>query len=375
MRGLGRAKRVRYGGSINDRQAEARKRGRGRLNTGRLKGILLRTLLLPGASLPFATLMKGRATVFMLHHFRWPEMGVEGHDPGILRQFLAYLRRKRFNLLPLDDLFRGFIEGQPLRRAVAFTIDDGYLDQAAVGAPVFAEFDCPVTTFVTTGFLDGHLWFWWDQIEYVFKHTARREIQVSLGDARLTYAWKDEAGCRRAQADFMAQCKEVPNAARLEGIRRLSTAAEVELPVRPPPCYSPMSWDQVRACEQRGMTFGPHTVTHPILSHTPDDQSQREICESWDRLHAEVQKPVAVFCYPNGRLQDFGAREVATLRKLGFLGGVIGRPGYADSSRFRGSPGGPFEVPRFGFPHTLPLVVQFVTGFERFKQLLRREVA
>ncbi len=27
-----------------------------------------------------------------------------------------------------------------------------------------------------------------------------------------------------------------------------------------------MSWDQARLCEERGMTFGPHTVTHPILS-------------------------------------------------------------------------------------------------------------
>ena len=59
-------------------------------------------------------------------------------------------------------------DGPPLNRAVAFTIDDGYVEQATVAAPVFAEFDCPVTTFVTSGFLDRALWFWWDQIEYVF---------------------------------------------------------------------------------------------------------------------------------------------------------------------------------------------------------------
>lgn len=40
---------------------------------------------------------------------------------------------------------------------------------------MFAEFDCPFTTFLTTGFLDRTLWFWWDRIEYVFCHAVRRE--------------------------------------------------------------------------------------------------------------------------------------------------------------------------------------------------------
>ena len=33
--------------------------------------------------------------------------------------------------------------------AVVFTMDDGYFDQATVGGAIFAEFDCPVTTFVS----------------------------------------------------------------------------------------------------------------------------------------------------------------------------------------------------------------------------------
>ena len=115
-------------------------------------------------------LMSGRATIFMLHRFRCADAGVRGHDPAFVRAALEYLRANRYELVSLRELYaRMARDAMPVRRAVAFTIDDGYFDHAEVAAPIFAAFDCPVTTFVTTGFLDGHLWFWWDQIEYVFE--------------------------------------------------------------------------------------------------------------------------------------------------------------------------------------------------------------
>ena len=60
------------------------------------------------------------------------------------------------------------------------------------------------------------------------------------------------------------------------------------------------------------------------------------------------------------------------LRQLGFLGAVVGEPGYADAMAFQHGQDDRFKVQRFGFPDELPDMIQYVSGVERFKQILRR---
>ncbi len=349
------------------------KRSRCRL-ISTLKQTLLGTLRIPGVTAPFASFTRGRASVFMLHRFREQDSGVDGHDPAELRRTLDYLRRKRYDVTGLTALFhrlRG--EGPPLNRTVAFTIDDGYRDHATVASPVFAEFDCPVTTFVVTGFLDRAMWFWWDQIEFVFSAVTRQVVAVDLAGSQLTYRLADEGECRSAMADFIGRCKQVSDDDRRAGIAALAAAAEVDLPTDPPARYEPMTWDQLRACEARGMSFGAHTLTHPILAHTSDEQSHRELAQSWARLSDEAANPVPVFAYPNGKWGDFGEREMNTLEQLGFLGALAAEDGYADVARMQRDPLGAFRIRRFTYPDSLPYVIQVVSGLERVKEILRRE--
>lgn len=338
-----------------------------------LKSLALRFLLLPGAEALFAPFARGRAVVFMLHRFRSPEHPNEGYDAATVRRALAHLRRERYRILSIEELVRAAIEERIPDRAVAFTIDDGYLDHATIAGPVFAEFDCPVTAFVTSGFLDGDLWFWWDRIEYVFRTTRRRVVSVALPERSLEYRWDNEAGRLQAQKDFTEQCKQISDFEKHEAITQLAAAAGVDLPDTPPSEYAPMSWDQLRACEQRGMTFGPHTVTHPVLSRVTADRSCWEITESWRRLREEARAPVPVFCYPNGRSSDFSQREIATLEQLGFLGAVVGSEGIVSSRATLQANGGAFAVRRYPFPEELPRFVQYVSGAECVRAMLRGE--
>ena len=338
-----------------------------------VKQLLLKPLLLPGFPALLKYAQRDCATIFMLHRFRDPKRGVEGCDVPHLRRALTYLIRNGYELVSVVELFERLEGGGPQARgAIAFTIDDGYLDQATVAAPVFAEFDCPVTTFLTTGFLDGKLWFWWDQIEYLFRSATCRSARIQLGDGILDYRWENEVERSRAQADFTARCKPIPQAEKSAAIAQLARATAIDVPAAPPPSYAPMSWSQVRECERMGMTFGPHTVTHPVLSRSTTDVATNEISESWARLRDEVRTPVPVFCYPYGWWEDFGNREIALLRRLGFLGALAAEAGYANALSFRNSADDRFRVPRFGFPDGLPHLIQYVSGVERFKQLLRR---
>lgn len=339
-----------------------------------IKRLLVGSSRVPGIRATLRQLVQGRATVFMLHRFDVPDLGVEGHDPALLREALTYLRREGYEMIGLEELFDRLEQGGPgLERAVAFTLDDGYEEQGSVAAPIFAEFDCPSTTFLTSGFIDGTRWLWWDQIDFVFE----RLPPGRLGDLMDSVAvvpepaagWSPEG----AAEAFTTWCKAIPDDAKHAAIEDLARSAAIALPDQPPRRYAPMSWTQARSYERAGMTFGPHTVTHPILARTPDEQSRWEIEASWQRLCEELTRPVPVFCYPNGQLGDYGDREIATLRSLDFRGAMSGSSGYARKLGDGQFGLDAFRTPRFAWPDTLTDVLQCVTGIERLKSLVRRD--
>lgn len=312
------------------------------------------------------------ATIFFMHRVRDGDPGIAGIDARCLRSGLAYLRRNRYELIPLTELFRRLAgDGPRLRGAVAFTIDDGYLDQAEVAGPIFSEFDCPVTAFVATGFLDGITWLWWDKVEYVFSKTRRTSLAVELGGMEVRYDLNRGGGSRWANADFVARCKVVSDDEKHQAIARLAKEAEVELPSTAPSRYAPMTWDHVRSLERGGMTFGPHSVTHPILSRTEPERATMEVSESWRRIREEAQHPVPIFCYPNGHHRDFGEREVAIVRKLGFVGALSSRAGFAEPASFQRGGDIPFTIKRQPFPEELSMLAQYAGGIERLKHIVR----
>lgn len=332
--------------------------------------MLLRPLAAPGISGMLAALTETSATIFMLHRFAVPELSIEGHSPNTVRAILAALRRLRFEPISLHEMFRRLKDGEPLRRAVAFTIDDGYFDHARVGAPVFAELDCPVTIFAVSGFVDGKIWLWWDQLTYIFARTRRTALTASLAGRDIPYALDSMESRRRGARDLSLRCENASQADRLACLADLGREADVELPAAPPPEFSPLTWDEARKLEDKGIAFGPHTVTHPVLSSTGSEHAAAEIAESWARLRAELQRPVPVFCYPAGRRRDYGEREMAEVQRLGLLGAVCGHYDEFRPHRYR-QPPDICRVPRFGFQDDLPSVLQCVSGVESVKMRLR----
>jgi peptidoglycan/xylan/chitin deacetylase (PgdA/CDA1 family) len=343
------------------------------LDFGLIRSAYFRLILTPGVAAAFKGFQRNYAAVFMLHRFHDPDRGIVGIDPVCLRRGLTYLRQAGYEFLSLNEIFVRLAGSRPLGGAVGFTIDDGYIEQLDIAAPIFAEFDCPVTLFLTTGFIDGELWLWWDKIEYILSLTNRHAVKVRLGDRFPQYDLSTVAHRQYAQMDFTERCKKVPDEEKRQAILALAHEADVTLPEKPPLAYSPVTWDQVRASEKTGVTFGPHTVTHPILSRTRLDQTAAEIAGSWNRLCNEVQSPLPLFCYPNGGWQDFGTREIRLLQDLSFRGAVVGEPGFADPTSFQADADGAFKVKRLAFPDSLAYLVQYVSGIERFKQILRRE--
>ncbi|MEO8623417.1 MAG: polysaccharide deacetylase family protein, partial [bacterium] len=155
-----------------------------------LKSRILDVLTHPALDPMLRPLRRGLGTILTLHRFERDETNDSMTSVGALRAQLAYLRKQHYSLVSLSSLVSELAAHRaPPRNAIAFTVDDGYADFRDLAAPVFAEFDCPVTVFATTGPIDRTMWFWWDRIEYAFDNAPVRRLDTNIGGHAVNYSW------------------------------------------------------------------------------------------------------------------------------------------------------------------------------------------
>lgn len=310
-----------------------------------------------------------QASVFMLHRFNCPELGVKGHDPAFVGQCMAALHQRGYQLVTVDDILKGLQTGQPLQKAVSFTVDDGYLDQALVGGPLFKEYDCPATYYNITRFIDGDYWPTDARINYVFENTPKTEITVNILGSEYTLPADTPAQRNAACNKVIWLLKEVSQALTEEHVVMLSTAAEVEIPQTPPDSEKAMDWDESNRLCRQGCMIGAHTLHHALLSKEDAQTSDREIRQSRERLFEKAENPSNVFCYPTGRYADYGEREINTLLDCGFDGATIAEPGYYGPANTEQAS---FHIPRFALPNNLDDFLQCVLYVEYLKERFGR---
>ncbi|HJQ53092.1 MAG TPA: polysaccharide deacetylase family protein [Gemmatimonadaceae bacterium] len=337
-----------------------------------LKRLLAGALTSAPATALLAPFLPRSASVLFLHRFSVPDLGVVGHDPATLRRDLEYLRRRRYHIIGVSDLIAHIDQGIPLKRpSVVFTVDDGYTDFADVAAPIFAAYDCPVTVFLITDFVSGRLWNWFDRVPWIFENTELDGLHLHIAGHPFARRWTNAAEAALVAEEVIELLKRVADSEKEALIRAISDQMEVTLPSGVPSRDRAMSWNQVRECARLGVTFGPHTVTHPILSQVDSTRSSREITDSWQTLRAQTESAVPVFCYPNGTPLDFSEREKASVAKAGMTA-ALSTVQLSVSSRsiVKGSVDR-FAIPRYPYPESLSAFIQIVSGIEALKPPVR----
>ena len=322
----------------------------------------------------WSALNRGGISVFTFHRFQDPKLGNEGHDLAELERFLRGLHQAGLARLSLREAVNRVMAGEIVPQgAVVLTVDDGYLDFASVAAPLFAKYGCPVTVFLTTGFVDGQLWQWWDRVEYLLERYQGPNWEWNVPGTSLVLDFSDYAARRVSIARLIMTLKELSTAELLEQIDALSVRVGVVLPEAPLERYRALSWQDVERLEGQGVRFAPHTISHPVLSREESDvRAEQEISLSWRKLCGQVRYPVPVFCYPNGKRADFGKREVRVLRALGLDAAVTTIPGYLSPGALKADE--LFALPRFSYPEDAMSALLTASGFTGARQRMRNLV-
>jgi len=321
-------------------------------------------------------LVSDSVAIFMLHRFQVDGSRTERHSPGTLARFLEWLRRRKIPIWSLPDLVETLRMGRGLDGGgVCFTVDDGYSDFATVGMDIFADFDCPVTVFLPTSFVDGECWMWWDKLEYMLRRTSESAVTMpavsgATGPDRMPLT--TPAAIRRAERRLGARLEVLDRDSLESALKELQADLRVTLPDSPPEAFRPLTWDQVRSCAARGASFGPHSRTHVRLSQASDREAETEIRGSWERLRTEVSETVPIFCYPYGVSGSFGSRDAQLVRTIGLEAALSSEPGVIKGRSIDGTGPRLYSLPRFGFSNDALEARQVATGIFKLRSLLRR---
>ena len=196
-----------------------------------------------------------------------------------------------FPVVPLDQL----MDGRNGRARVALTFDDGLRSNVAVAYPILRKLGLTATFFVCPGLIDRGQWLW--------NHEARQRL-LSL---------------QQPELEELATLLGAPTGveAFVEWMKTLKIAARrsVEQQVRgATPDFKPSaeqreefdlaSWQELERLDPSVVTIGSHTMTHPILTSLSAEETEAETRDSRIVLESRLERPVSIFCYPNGDLND-----------------------------------------------------------------------
>jgi peptidoglycan/xylan/chitin deacetylase (PgdA/CDA1 family) len=186
-----------------------------------------------------------------------------------------------FPVVPLESLRERPRAG---RARVALTFDDGLRNNVEVAYPILKKLGLSATFFVCPGLIDGRRWLW--------NHEARQ---------RLLFSGKSGSEAE-ASIERMKKMRIAERRAAEEELRRATPGFEPTAAQREE--FDLATWEELRALDADVVTIGSHTMTHPILTSLSDVETEAEMRDSRLTLENRLQCPVALFCYPNGDLND-----------------------------------------------------------------------
>ncbi|MGU4174172.1 polysaccharide deacetylase family protein, partial [Pseudomonas aeruginosa] len=137
----------------------------------------------------------GRGVIFTLHHVR-PGGAVSAFAPNVqlsvTPQFLeeAIQAALECGLVPvhLHDLPALLADNHEGRSFCAFTLDDGYRNNADYAAPIFRKYAVPYTIFITPGFVERTRSLWWETAAALTQKVASFEFDFGAGPGHVACA-------------------------------------------------------------------------------------------------------------------------------------------------------------------------------------------
>ena len=243
---------------------------------------------------------------------------------GDLRRHLLYLRR-HYRLLPLEEALQELYtvpeRGKRVRQRrtpLVLTFDDGYQDNYTHAFALARELRIPMTIFLIPGYLESGDYFWWQEGKRLVQRAQVDKVSIEGRTYHLNQP-EDRKTLSQAIDTHLRRATSVGE--REAFLMRVREALDVPSSVTPEEEVTlPLTWAQVHEMKESGwVSFGAHTMHHPILAYLANAEEVRwEVEECRRVLEQQLGHPVRTFAYPLGQLQHIGEDVLCAVQQAGY---------------------------------------------------------
>jgi len=243
--------------------------------------------------------------------------------PEFLDSFILQ-NKEKYEFVSLDEVELIFKRKRKYKKPfIAFTLDDGYLDNYLNAFPIFSKHNVPFSVYIATDFPDKKAILWWYQLEDIIINN--NQIHLSNGEI---------FDCKTidTKIDAFMQIRKIILELPTLGFQKKFELlfSNYELNLKQYILNLALSWEQINEMSKNPLcTIGAHTITHRRLSQLNEEELVTEIVESKKLIEKKTGKRVLHFSYPFGTSFEVNDKVVDNVKLAGFRtstfaeGGII----------------------------------------------------
>ena len=242
---------------------------------------------------------------------------------GHLARHLLYLRR-HYRMMHLDEALAELYQpderqsSKDRRTPLVLTFDDGYRDNYTHAFALARKLQVPITVFLIPSYLDSDRTFWWREGVEIIQEATVAEVVFE----ERTYHLQDPGDCALREQAIDTRLRQAPTVAEreaaLEEFRCLLAAPQTPLPSDHRDRI--LTWAEAIEMQESGwVSFGAHTMHHPILANlTNPEEVRNEVIECRRVLEQRLSRPVRSFAYPVGGKEHISDHAVQAVKDAGY---------------------------------------------------------
>jgi peptidoglycan/xylan/chitin deacetylase (PgdA/CDA1 family) len=230
--------------------------------------------------------------------------------------------KENYNIISLEHFVQCCKRKTSLpKNAVILTFDDGYKSNYTLAYPILKEYNVPATIFIATNFVEYKEPLRPDRIQYAILHSDQKIIELDI-DGYKFYLDLSHFESKQKQIEIIDdKLKSISEDQIDRLILKLEEVCGKKLndTVSIPRILQPLDWNEISEMLKSGLvSIGSHTCAHVIMTQCDQKKMTSEVSLSRKLIEQRTGKKCALFCYPNGTVDDFNQLTKQALIDAGY---------------------------------------------------------